>query len=245
MKEDHFSNGQLKPAYNVQMSTEEEIITNYSIHQTPTDTTTYIEHTEQFNQMYGAYPQESIADAGYGSEENYEYAKEKDITPYVKFSYFHKEQTKSHKENIFNSANFYYDKEDDFFVCPMGKKMLRQGDVENVTRTGFVQTLTSYKAINCKGCSLRYKCHKAKGDRVIHVNHNLNKHKEVARNLLKSEKGIEHRGRRAAEVEQAFGNLKWNKKFKRFLLRGIKKLEIEFGLLVIAHNMSKYMVKMR
>jgi hypothetical protein len=40
-------------------------------------------------------------------------------------------------------------------------------------------------------------------------------------------------------VEAVFGNLKNNKHFKRFYLRGLKKVEIEFGLLAIAHNLAK------
>jgi hypothetical protein len=40
-------------------------------------------------------------------------------------------------------------------------------------------------------------------------------------------------------VEAVFGNLKNNKYYKRFHLRGLKKVEIEFGLLAIAHNLAK------
>ena len=40
MKEDHMKNGQLKAAYNVQISTENQFVLNYTLHQTPTDTTT-------------------------------------------------------------------------------------------------------------------------------------------------------------------------------------------------------------
>ncbi|MEI2422730.1 IS1182 family transposase, partial [Arthrospira platensis SPKY2] len=40
MKEDHMGNGQLKPAYNVQISTSDQMIAHYSIHQNPTDTLT-------------------------------------------------------------------------------------------------------------------------------------------------------------------------------------------------------------
>lgn len=76
MKEDYMRNKQLKPAYNVQISTNDQFITNYSLHQTTSDTTTYIEHLEQYKSLYGLYPKESIADAGYGSEENYLYAQE-------------------------------------------------------------------------------------------------------------------------------------------------------------------------
>ncbi len=239
MKEDHMGNGQLKPAYNVQISSEEGIITNYTMHQTPGDTTTYIEHTETHKEMYGEYPEESIADAGYGSEENYEYAESKGITPYIKYNYFHKEQKKSWKNDPFKSCNFYYDKEQDCYYCPMGQPMRKIYVSHPKTKTGYTQEVTHYRAVRCDGCPLRCSCHKSKNDRVIQVNHRLNELKAKARDLLLSERGLEQRSQRPADVEQTFGNLKWNKKFKRFLLRGIEKVEIEFGLLALAHNISK------
>ncbi|MGE5860417.1 MAG: transposase [Ignavibacteria bacterium] len=42
------------------------------------------------------------------------------------------------------------------------------------------------------------------------------------------------------EAEPVLGNIKQNKKFKRFILRGIKKVKTEFGLIAIAHNLGKY-----
>ncbi len=46
MKEDHMLNGQLKPAYNVQISTNNQFIASYSIHQKTTDTNTPITHLD-------------------------------------------------------------------------------------------------------------------------------------------------------------------------------------------------------
>jgi hypothetical protein len=60
MKEDHMGNGQLKPTFNTQISTEEGIVTNYTIHQTTTDTNTYGEHMDSFKELHGHYPKESI-----------------------------------------------------------------------------------------------------------------------------------------------------------------------------------------
>lgn len=243
MKEDHMGNGQLKPAYNAQISSEDGFVTNYTMHQTTADTTTYIEHTEEFKTQYGHYPTESIADAGYGSEENYVYAKEHEIKAFVKYNYFHKEQKKSWKNDPFNSANFHYNPDKDCYYCPMCQPMHNVGQRHQKSKTGFVQTLTLYRAVRCDGCPLRCGCHTARGERVIQVNHRLNKLRREARDLLISDRGLEHRSQRPADVEQAFGNIKWNKKFKRFLLRGIEKVEIEFGLVAMAHNIGKYALR--
>ena len=97
-------NGQLKPAYNSQISTENQFITHVSIHQTPGDTTTLKSHLTGFEESYHKQSKEIVADAGYGSEENYEMLEEKGVEAYVKYNYFHKEQNKKIKNNPFSST---------------------------------------------------------------------------------------------------------------------------------------------
>ena len=53
MKEDHMLNGQLKPAYNTQISTQNQIIVHYTIHQNPTYTKTLKPHLENLEQTFG------------------------------------------------------------------------------------------------------------------------------------------------------------------------------------------------
>jgi hypothetical protein len=57
MKEEHMKNGQLKPAYNVQISTNRQFIASYSIDQKTTDTTTLIPHLEQHEKEFNEKPQ--------------------------------------------------------------------------------------------------------------------------------------------------------------------------------------------
>ena len=65
MKEDHMRNGQLKPGYNVQIGTEKQFVTGYSIHQNPGDTSCLKEHLEQLSkQRRGKLPGMITADAG-------------------------------------------------------------------------------------------------------------------------------------------------------------------------------------
>jgi hypothetical protein len=56
MKDDHMKNGQLKPAYNVQIATEKQFFTHYDMYPNPTDTLTYIPFLNGFNQRYGKMP---------------------------------------------------------------------------------------------------------------------------------------------------------------------------------------------
>ncbi len=243
MKEDHMKNGQLKPAYNLQLSTEHNFITNYSIHQRPGDTATYKEHLESYNQKYKHYPRVAVADAGYGSLENYEFLDTHHIESYVKYNYFHKEQSKKFKNDITRIENLYYNSHQDYYICPMGQKMLPIGkNKKRKSDLGYEYEVTIYQAANCKGCPLNGACHKQQGNRKIEVNKQLVQYKRQSRENLTSEKGRELRGRRCTEVEQTIGQLKWNKRFNRFLLRGLPKVSIEIGILAIAHNLQKLVI---
>lgn len=239
MKEDHMKNGQLKPGYNWQISTNNQFILHYTLHQTATDTTTLIPHLQSFEQSLGCKPEETCADAGYGSEENYEWLEQKDIKAYVKYNYFHSEQVSKVKQDAFHRNNLYYNQEQDCYYCPMGQAMSKVGERVRKTTTGYEQHSSLYQAVNCHGCPLRGLCHKGKGNRVLEVNHNLERHKAKARERLLSPKGLEHRSRRPVEVEAVFGNIKGNHHFRRLLLRGLKKVEVETGLLALAHNLRK------
>lgn len=239
MKEDHMLNGQLKPAYNWQVSTSDQFIVNYSLHQNPTDTLTLKPHLKHYEGLYGSMPACICADAGYGSEENYDYLEEKQIDDYVKYNYFHKEQTKKWKEDPFRTGNLHYNEEEDKVYCPIGQPMDRIEDRKRKTASGYVQAYARYQARNCEGCPLRSNCHKAKGNRIVEINHNLRKHKERVRKKLLSEEGLVHRSKRPWDVEATFAAIKHNGGFRRFMLRGMKKVEIEAGLLAIAHNLAK------
>ena len=245
MKEDHMQNGQLKPGYNAQISTENQIIINYTLHQNPTDTKTLKPHLENLKETYGAEIFKKIenitADAGYGSEENYDYLEKEELTAYVKYNTFEKEQDKNYqkKHKTFSKENLYYNQEEDYYVCPIGQKMHKTHESTKTTQAGYIQQLSHYQAQNCEGCPLRGVCFKAQGNRSIERNHNLERHKEKIRELLTSQTGIQKRKQRSADVEPVFAQMKHNNNFRRFSLKGIQKTELEFGLMALAHNLRK------
>lgn len=243
MKEDHMGNGQLKPAYNVQISTENQFVTNFGIYQNPGDTSTFTDYLDSFEEKYDRQSCEVVADSGYGSEQNYDHMESKGIDNYVKFSYFHKEQNKSFKNNAFHPDNLFYNAEGNFYVCPMGQKMELTGTSQRVSDRGYCSEISTYQAQRCQGCPLRVSCYKAKENRTIDVNHNLLRHKMIARKNLTSEIGLMHRSRRPIEPEAVFGQIKSNRMFNRFRLRGLEGVAVEFGLVSIALNLSKMIKK--
>lgn len=240
MKEDHMLNGQLKPAYNLQVSSNNQYITQYSLHQSTTDTTTLKEHLADFEQQHQVLPDVITADAGYGSEENYEYLDQKEITAYVKHNQFDRQQNDTiQSKKPFAAEKLHYNKEQDYYVCPIGQHMTNQGTVSRTTSTGFVQTITKYQAQNCNACPLNGVCHKSQGNRMIEINHRLNQLKQQANQRLLSLEGVKKRKQRCHDVEPIFANIKNNHGFKRFRLRGKEKVQIETGLLALAHNLRK------
>ncbi len=114
MKEDHMKNGQLEPDDNVQMATENQFILFYSIHQRPADTRCFIPHMEKLANTSLPMPKKVIADAGYGSEENYLYAvgddREQRFEFLIPYGTYLKEQTRKYKNDIKNAKNWEYDR---------------------------------------------------------------------------------------------------------------------------------------
>lgn len=240
LKEDHMRNGQLKPAYNVQISSCNQFIVNYTIHANPTDTTTLAGHIDQHEKSFGSAPKILVADAGYGSEQNYKLLEDKGVDAYVKYGLFDKKQhSKYVKKHPFKSEHLSYDLSGDYYLCPIGQKMWFIYSKVKMTENGFAQTLRMYQAENCTGCPLRTDCHQSGYDRIIQVNPNLERYKQRVDQLLTSEEGIRRRKKRCFDVEPVFGSIKNNHGFRRFLMRGAEKVAIEWGLIAIAQNIRK------
>lgn len=238
MKEDHMKNGQLKPGYNLQLSTEKQFILNYTLHPNPTDTLTLPHHIKDFKQQFSRLPQTLTADAGYGSEQNYVLLEAGKIEAFVKYNYFDKEQ--QGKRDSFSSDQLPYNSKEDYVTCPMGQHMQNIGTCTKVNRSGYEQTLTRYQAADCSSCPLKGACHKQQGNRITEVNHRLRTLKQQAAQRLQSPEGITRRKNRCADVEPVFANIKHNKSFRRFMLRGMDKVLIETGLIALAHNLQKF-----
>ena len=154
---------------------------------------------------------------------------------------FHAEDKRKYRKDAFLVQNLYYNVEEDYYVCPMGQHMEHIGDVQSKSDLGYVSTVSRYRARNCVGCPLRCLCYKGKGDRrIIEANHRSNAFRAKAKERLTSEEGLYHRSRRPIEPEAVFGDIKSDHGFKRFRLKGNAKVNVEFGLVALAHNLRKY-----
>ena len=246
MKEDAMCNGQTKPGYNLQISSENQFITDFALFPNPTDTLTFIPFLGSFPGRYGRFPKRVVADSGYGSEENYRFMDEAGIEGFVKYNRFHLEHRPRYKPDTFHPDSLYYNEEGDYYICPMGQRMSRTGTLQTRTEGGYISQSACYRAIRCKGCPLRCLCYKAKANqRTIRVNHRLNAYKRKACELLTSEEEIKERGRRCIEPEAVFGQMKSNMAYRRFRHMGKDKVVMDFTFFAIAFNIKKLCSMMR
>ena len=244
LKEDAMNNGQTKPAYNLQIGTENQFITDFGLFPNTNDTLTLPPFLGSFAERYGRLPDEACADSGYGSEENYRFMEENSVEAYVKYNYFHKEQKRPFRNDPFRIENLHYNAEDDYYVCPMGQHMTRVGTRHDKSGSGYVAELAIYRAQRCQGCPLRGSCYKGEYPaREIRANHRLNEYKRRARERLTSERGLEHRSKRPIEPEAVFGQMKFNMAYRRFRHFGKDKVTMDFAFFAIAFNIKKWAAK--
>jgi transposase len=239
MKEDHMRNGQLKPGYNVQIGTENGFVVGYDVFANPTDTKTLKPHLRRQAKRLGIKPKAVIADAGYGSEENYLYLQRQKITAVVKYGTYKKEKSKKWREDAFKSDNWEYSKEGKYYVCPDGRRLTLRETKKGKTGSGYPLTIDKYECESCKYCRLKKRCTKAKGNRTVERNERWLRLKRKAQQVLKDERYVELRKQRSVEVETVFGQIKGNQGYRRFLLRGTAKVSTEWGLLALGYNLKQ------
>jgi transposase len=241
LKEDALNNRETKPAYNLQIATENQFITNFDLYPNPNDSVTLKPFLHLHQLRYQKMPKKVIADAIYGSEENYDFMALHKIDAYVKYNYYYKEQSNEFRNNPFMVANLEYNPKEDCFVCPMGQPMIYIDTHMKSTENGYPSRLDIYQAENCKECPLREQCNKADTyiNRRIEVNLALRAFKKKACELLHSEEGNLLYKRRSIEPEPVFGQMKTNMQYKRFRHFGKEKITMDFAIFAIAFNIGK------
>ncbi|HQT90437.1 MAG TPA: IS1182 family transposase [Candidatus Kryptobacter bacterium] len=232
--------GQLLPAYNVIIGTQSQFILNFSFNQRKaSESDALIEHLRHGKEIMGRYPSVVVGDSAYGSEENYAFLEEKKMDNYLKYNTFHIEKTNKYRNNPYRKENFAYDQESDTYRCPQGRSVSFKETREVKTDNGYTTELRIYQCTDCTDCSVRKLCKRGDGNRTIQINRKLEAYRSQARVNLESEKGIALRKERGVDVEPVFADIKLNQNYRRFRLRGQEKVNVEMGLLSMAHNTKK------
>jgi len=239
MKEDHMRNSQLKPGYNVQIGVEGEYIVGIDISSERSDQMTLIPFLEKLNKNLPVKYHHIIADAGYEGEENYVYLHKQEQKPFIKPQSYEAMKKRSFSKIIGKRENMSYDAEKDEYLCSNHKKLLVVGKTIRTSKSGYKSAVTLYECESCEGCIFKNQCTKAVGNKRLSTSKLfLEKRAESLINITTPE-GILLRINRSIQVEGAFGILKEDHGFRRFVMRGKKNVETEFMLLSFGFNINK------
>ena len=240
MKEDHMRNSQLKPGYNMQIGVEGEYIVGLDISSERSDQLTFIPFLEKLSENLPQKFDNIVADAGYESEENYLYLEKNNQTPFIKPQTYEMMKKRSFKNIIGKRENMAYDEEKDEYTCHNNKKLKPIGKKTRKSKSGYEADVTVYECANCDGCQFKPKCTKAKGNKRLDVSKDFIQKRLKSLENITSLDGIMLRTNRSIQVEGAFGVLKEDHVFRRFLTRGKKNVKTEFTLLCFGYNINKF-----
>ena len=239
VKSDYMGNDQLLPAYNVQAAVCDEYIAVIDAKPYASDMECFVPLMEKFNSTYGHYPKYPVADAGYGSFNNYIYCEEHGMEKYMKFTMFEKEtKDEKYKNNPYRAVNFKQD-EEGHLICPNGRKFIFKAN-KPVKKNKYGRTEEIYECENCEGCPNKSDCTKAKGNRTINLNHELSKYHEEVKTNLQSIHGALLCMNRSIQSEGTFGVIKWDRSYKRLFRRGKENVLLELTLISCGFNLYKY-----
>lgn len=245
MKEDHMRNGQLKPAYNVQIAVNSEYITGIDVFSNRTDVGTLIPFLHKLEMAHRQRYEEIVADAGYESLDNYLYVEANGQMSFIKPANYEAQKTKKYRSQIGRSENMKYDKEDDSFICAEGRKLYCR-KVSTEVKDGIPVTRGWYRCESCENCPQREKCCKKKdvnAPKEVIMKKTFWEKRWQSLEHITGERGIYLRMNRSIQVEGAFGLIKNDFGFRRFLTTGKKNVRIELLFLALGFNLKKRWMK--
>ena len=236
LKEDFYSGlgSNMHAAYNIQIAVSKGIILNYGIFQNRSDINTFIPFLEQFNELYGHYPVNICADAGYGSLDNYAFVTANNIGNYVKPLSWQQEMD-GKRVPLYRIIN------NDVY-CLKGIKAMPCNKYLNTYPKKKDSKLFIIE--NCSRCKYKPICRQYLKDkkanyRIFEISFSYYSYVETAINNLLSPKGIELRVNRSSQVENAFGVIKQDMEYDRIRRRGLDKVSCEVMLVCLGYVIRK------
>lgn len=246
MKEDHMRNGQLKAGYNVQVATESEYILGIHVSADRSDLYTLIPFLSRLEQQYGSGSIKRVcADAGYESEENYDFLKTHDIQAFIKPSNYEYSKTRKFQKDMEFRLSMNYDPEEDSYTCKNGRKLKYAYTSRRTMHSGYVSEKKIYTCESCEGCPFLGKCYRGKYSKKLIVSPAFDSYREESRKNITSEDGILLRINRSIQAEGVFAITKQDMGFTRFLTRGKSMVTTEYLLLAFGFNINKLHSRMR
>ena len=131
------------------------------------------------------------------------------------------------------------------YTCHNGKQLKPVSAFKRKSATGYTSDVTVYECESCEGCPHKDKCTKAKGNRRMEVSKVFVEKRRRSYENITSELGTQLRVNRSIQSEGAFGVLKEDRQFDRFLTRGKQKVKTEILLLCFGYNVNKLHAKIQ
>lgn len=191
-------------------------------------------------------------DSNYHSKENLEKAKEEWIDGYIPDVKFRQRDPrfesanrhKPQKEEKYKLEDFQYDKERDCHICPARKELRRYARVHKIGNNIFRRYSADER--DCGDCSLKQKSLQTPKAKSRHLAIAVGKYEpSLSEEMIKKIDTPEGRriyARRMKIVEPVFANIRTHKRLDRFTLRGKIKVNIQWLLYCIVHNIGKIAV---
>ena len=242
VKEDPMMNGQLKPAYNLQIATNNQFVLGYTLTPNPTDTRTLIPFLEQL-QTNGLLDSTIIADAGYGSEENYRFIYDtlNSSTALIPYGTMLKENSRKWKSDDTKVMNWDYYEKDDYYIDPKNVRFNFSRYSRQSDKNGFIRSFKIYKAekYDLNNNIIPAALTKSAQLRKVTINPEWEYYKNKIKNELSNPSNAALYRKRKIDVESCFGYLKASLKFTRFTVRGNRKVRCQMFVALMAMNMNK------
>jgi len=225
--------GNKKPSYNGQVAVDdkEQVIVAADLVVDENDVHQVDPMIQHIWATLGYKPTILLADAGYFSYGNLELLKKMEIDAYIPDNFFKVEERG--KSKWFRKSIFKFDSEMDCYYCPAGIMM----PFTRIQKRKDEPDLKQYVCNFCFDCILKKACTKAE-NRII--SRDPREHLLVEmRGKLRTVEGEELYQERMYTAEPVFGQIKQNRGFREFLLRGKEKVNVEFLMMCIVHNIGK------
>ena len=205
------------------------------------------------------------ADTGFANEKNMKYLYENKINAYVpdnrfrsrdpKFSQQKEKYGKRHQENksknlktVIPASEFSFDPVNLICICPAGETISPRGVRED--GYGNPKAMFEGRLMQCRNCDLKHQCmknpssadhRKGSGRQVSFIVEHKRKpnYTDWMKHRVDSDKGKLIYSHRMSVVEPVFGNIGTNKKLNRFSLRSKKKVQGQWQLFCMVHNIEK------
>jgi len=188
------------------------------------------------------------ADTNYHSQSNLKSCQKLELDAYIPDRYFRRRDPRYAtqkrywpKRKKFALEDFHYDEGGDQYACPDGKRLKRK--VKEFYREGLVYRIYVADKKDCQRCPLRLKCLTGRGAKRkylwVPIAVQLTNLSRRMAGKIDTEKGRKIYPRRIAIAEPVFANIRTHKRLDRFTLRGKIKVDIQWRLYCMVHNIGK------